>query len=335
MGCLLFLLLWGLPQIRGSSEGPQRHFPLRCLQISSFANSSWSRTDGLAWLGELQAYTWRNDSDTIRFLKPWSQGRFSDQQWENLQHIFLVYRISFTRDIQEFVTMLHVDYPFDIQISGGCEVLLGNTSKSFLDIAFQGKAVVSFQGTFWVPDPDSPPWVQKACKVANQDRGTRETVQWLLDSICPGLVRGLLETGKSELEKPVQPEAWLSSGPAPGPGRLLLGCHVSGFYPNPVWAMWMRGEQEQPGTRRGDVLPQADGTWYLRVTLDVAAGEAAGLSCRVRHSSLGDQDIILYWGRGQASPGLIAGLVVAFLLILTCVGLAFCCQRRRRYHGIM
>ena len=46
-------------------------------------------------------------------------------------------------------------------------------------------------------------------------------------------------------------------------------------------------------------MPNADSTWYLRVTLDVAAGEAAGLSCRVKHSSLGEQDIILYWGEKE------------------------------------
>ena len=64
----------------------------------------------------------------------------------------------------------------------------------------------------------------------------------------------------------------------------------------------MRGEQEEPGTRQGDVMPNADSTWYLRVTLDVAAGEAAGLSCQVKHSSLGDQDIILYWGEKELGP---------------------------------
>ena len=66
--------------------------------------------------------------------------------------------------------------------------------------------------------------------------------------------------------------------------------------------MWMRGEQEERGTLQGDVMPNADSTWYLRVTLNVAAGEAAGLSCRVRHSSLGDQDIILYWGEKELGP---------------------------------
>lgn len=66
--------------------------------------------------------------------------------------------------------------------------------------------------------------------------------------------------------------------------------------------MWMQGEQEQQGTQQGDIMPNADGTWYLRVTLDVAAGEVAGLACRVKHSSLGGHDIIIHLGekkRGQ------------------------------------
>ena len=96
----------------------------------------------------------------------------------------------------------------------------------------------------------------------------------------------------------MKPEAWLSSGPTPGPGCLLLVCHVSGFYPKLVRVMWMRGEQEQPGTQQGDIMPNADWTWYLRVTLD----GAAGLSYWVKHSSLGDQDIILYWGEKEVEP---------------------------------
>ena len=125
---------------------------------------------------------------------------------------------------------------------------------------------------------------------------------WVSESPCSGLESFLHFTFLLLLPTPVKPEAWLSSGPTPGPGRLLLVCHVSGFYPKPVRVMWMRGEQEQPGTQQGDLMPNADWTWYLQVTLDVAAGDVAGLSCRVKHSSLGDQNIILYWGEKELEP---------------------------------
>ena len=47
------------------------------------------------------------------------------------------------------------------------------------------------------------------------------------------------------LSSAVRPEAWLSLGPSPGPVHLLLVCHASGFYPKPIWVMWMWGEHEQ------------------------------------------------------------------------------------------
>lgn len=84
----------------------QKNYTFRCLQMSSFANRSWSRTDSVVWLGDLQTHRWSNDSAAISFTKPWSQGKLSNQQWEKLQHMFQVYRVSFTRDIQELVKMM-------------------------------------------------------------------------------------------------------------------------------------------------------------------------------------------------------------------------------------
>ncbi|KAM9241836.1 T-cell surface glycoprotein CD1b-like [Dugong dugon] len=62
----------------------------------------------------------------------------------------------------------------------------------------------------------------------------------------------------SALKLELRPQVWLSSSPTLSPDWLLLVCHVSGFYPKPLW---MRAEQEQPDTKQGDILPRADGTW--------------------------------------------------------------------------
>ena len=109
--------------------------------------------------------------------------------------------------------------PLEIQIATGCELLPRNISESFFRAAFQGKDVLSFQGMSWVSAPDAPPWVQEVCKVINLDQGTKETVHWLLHDICPELVRGLLQTGKSELEKQGQP-AFVTSCPPLHSGAL-------------------------------------------------------------------------------------------------------------------
>ena len=95
--------------------------------------------------------------------------------------------------------------PLEIQIATGCELLPRNISESFLRAAFQGKDVLSFQGMSWASAPDAPPLIEEVIKVLNQDQGTKETVHWLLHDICPELVRGLLQTRKSELEKQGQP----------------------------------------------------------------------------------------------------------------------------------
>ncbi|KAK2492654.1 hypothetical protein MC885_001182 [Smutsia gigantea] len=100
----------------------------------------------------------------------------------------------------------------------------------------------------------------------------------------------------------VSPEAWLSSSPSAAPGRLMRLRHASGFSPKPISVMGLRGQQEQQGAQRGDILPSADGAWYLQVSLDVGATEASALSCRVRHGSLGGQDIILHWGEKERGP---------------------------------
>ncbi|XP_008050628.1 antigen-presenting glycoprotein CD1d-like, partial [Carlito syrichta] len=201
MSALPFLLLWALPQAWGTSGVPQGPFLFRCAQTSSFASSRQSRTDVSVWLGELQTHSWSNDSDFVRPLKPWSRGTFSDQQWEMLMHTFRVYRSSFTRDITEFAKMLQVAYPIELQLSAGCEIHPGNTSENFLHVAYEGREVVSFQETSWKAAPEAPDWINVAITVLNQDQETRETVQWLLNDTCPQFASGLLEAGKSELEK--------------------------------------------------------------------------------------------------------------------------------------
>uniref|UniRef100_UPI004038976C T-cell surface glycoprotein CD1a-like n=1 Tax=Callospermophilus lateralis TaxID=76772 RepID=UPI004038976C len=198
-----------------------------------------------------------------------------------------------------------------IQMAAGCELGSVEDFIDFLQIAVQGTDFWNFKNESWLPSPKMEERAQQVSGRFHLNRILLFTWHRLLSDTCPRFTWGLLDAVKAQLQRQVKPETWMSSGPSPGPGRLLLVCHASVFYPKPVWVMWMRREQEQLGTQRGDILPNADGMWHLQATLDVAAGEAAGLACRVKHSSLGGQDLVLYWGGAQNTGLWAVGLIAA------------------------
>uniref|UniRef100_H0WBB2 CD1b3 molecule n=1 Tax=Cavia porcellus TaxID=10141 RepID=H0WBB2_CAVPO len=300
-------------------------------QITSFANSSWVKYQLSGWLGDLQIHDMDSDSGTAIFLKPWSKGNFSNEEMSEVVELFRVYIVAFIRETKAHVNALQMEYPFEIQGIAGCELHSGGAIVSFLQGAFGGLDFVSFKNSSCVPAPEGGSRAQTVCKLLAPYHDIFYTVEKLLYETCPQYLLGVLQAGKADLHRQVKPKAWLSSGSTHEPGHLQLVCHVSGFYPKPVWVMWMRGEQELPETQRGDILPNADDTWYLRVTLDVVTEEATGLSCRVKHSSLGGQDIVLYWGHSNPIGWVILA-IVSCLIFFLCFALWY--FRRLRCEGI-
>nr|XP_054103351.1 T-cell surface glycoprotein CD1c [Callithrix jacchus] len=327
------LLAVFLPGGDNAGAAPE-HVSFHVIQTASFVNQSWAQCQGSGWLDELQTHGWERESNRIIFLHTWSKANFSNEEFLHLNVLFRIYTIGLMREIQAHASQYPIEYPFEVQMNAGCELHSGDSPKSFFQVAFKGVDLLNFQNTTtWVPSPDSGSLAQSVCDLLNQYEGIKETVYTLLRSTCPRFLLGLLDSGKMYLHRQVRPEAWLSSRPSLGSGRLLLACHVSGFYPKPVWATWMRNEQEQLGTEYGDILPNADGTWYLQVTLDVASEEAAGLSCRVRHSSLGGKDIILYWGH-HFSMNWIA-LVVVMVTLMSLIVLVLWFKKHCSYPDIL
>uniref|UniRef100_A0A452TC70 Ig-like domain-containing protein n=1 Tax=Ursus maritimus TaxID=29073 RepID=A0A452TC70_URSMA len=291
---LQILLLAVLLPDGDSEDAFQELISFGIILTTSFYNISWTKNQGSAWLDELQTHAWGSKTGELK----------------EMETIFYRYSIRTISICHNHVSNRQFEYPFQVQVVLSCDSHFGEASVGFMRIAYQGSDLMSFQNTSWWPSPKGGSRAEQICRLFNQNHVTNEIAHKLLSDTCPWLLLGLLDAGKAYLQRQVRPEAWLSTGPSPGPGRLLLVCHVSSFHPKPVWVMWMRGEQEQRGTQRGDVLPHADGTWYLQMSLDVKAREAAGLSCLVRHSSLGGQGMVLYWGEKELGPSWERGRVV-------------------------
>ncbi|XP_023564500.1 T-cell surface glycoprotein CD1a-like [Octodon degus] len=291
------------------------------LQVTWTA-SFYNRTSGehwiSGWLDDLQTHGWNSSSGKIIFLYPWARGNES-KEWPTLERSIKVIIVTFHTDIFVF----HFEYLLEMQFSKGCRLHSGNVVEGFFWITSQGSDFLSFQNDSCSPSPMGGKKAQSICQQIRQHPSIKGLIHRHIYDVCSRILSGILDAGKAHLQRQERPECWLSTAPSPEPVLLQLVCHVSGFYPKPVWVMWMRGEKELPETQRGDELPNADDTWYLRVTLDVAVKEANGLSCRVKHSSLAGQDIVLHWESTEHHSSLGVILVAVMVPLTVLAGLVF------------
>ncbi|ELK32204.1 T-cell surface glycoprotein CD1a, partial [Myotis davidii] len=296
------------------------------IHSSSFYSHSWVKIRHSGWLGDLQTHGWDNNSGRIIFLRPWSKGNLSKEEIKELEESFRLFSIEMPHELHKHATQWQLKYPFEIQATGGCELHPGGSIVAFYRFAYQGSELMHFQNNSWWPSVKDEIRAQLMSRGFNQYHVTNKIVQRMLSDTCPRFLSSILDAGKAYLQRQVKPEAWLSTGSNSGPGRQILVCHVSGFHPKAIWVKWMRGEQVQQGTQQSGILPNADGTWYLQVFLEVETTETSGLYCRVRHRSLGGQDILLYLEHHQGSVGWIILAVMVPLVLLT--ALAFWLRKR-------
>ncbi|XP_039374020.1 T-cell surface glycoprotein CD1b-3-like [Mauremys reevesii] len=213
--------------------------------------------------------------------------------------------------------------PFVIQASIGCELHPNGTSRQFCDAAENGEDFISFS-------VDEGTWVaQRGDKLAlsirdlfNQDKSTTATAQFLLRTTCVSELKSFVQYGKESLARQERPVAVVfarAPPPAGTPAPVLLVCRVTGFYPRPVRVAWLQdGEEVAPGWRLNSsgILPNADLTYQLRSSLAVGPGDGHSYTCRVQHSSLGGQSLLIPWGHSRPwGPGLAVGITLGALAV--------------------
>ncbi|XP_071474384.1 T-cell surface glycoprotein CD1a-like isoform X4 [Marmota flaviventris] len=289
---MLFLLLPLLTALfQGGDSGFEESISYHLMQTSSFHNHSWVHV-GSGWLGELQTHRWNSSSNTIIYLYPWSRGNFSNKELMDVERLFQLY----FNEHQDF-------YISQLMFKGLC---FTNSPQR--------------QPAATLPNLQSDPFdlqVTVGCEL-HSGKGFLGFKQVAIQ-------------GHDFMS--FQNETFL---PSPKGGeKAQKACKLLNFNEAYTQRLYRLLSDTCPRFTLGLLdagkahLQQLDGTWYLRATLDVAAGEAAGLACRVKHSSLGGQDLVLHWGAPQSALGLILFAVIVALALLTGLGFWF---RKRWTH---
>ncbi|XP_073182969.1 antigen-presenting glycoprotein CD1d-like isoform X2 [Lepidochelys kempii] len=270
--------------------------------------------EGMALLGDLETHSMDCSTCQIRFLQPWAQRGLTPKEWQDLELLIHHYLFNFNRTVNRIAQQQGMAYPFVTQVSVSCEFHPNGTSRGFYEAAVNGEDFVSF-------DADAGTWVaRQGDKLAlytrdllNHERSTAITLQFLLRATCINELKSFVQYGNESLERQERPVAVVfarAPSPAGTPAPLLLVCRVTGFYPRPIRVAWLQdGEEVGPDGRLSSsgILPNADLTYQLRSSLAMEPGDGHSYACRVEHSSLGGQSLLIPWGAtrtlDQGSPG--------------------------------
>nr|pir class I histocompatibility antigen - African clawed frog [Xenopus laevis] len=130
-------------------------------------------------------------------------------------------------------------------------------------------------------------------------------------------------------ENEFRPNVKVSSSESESGTKLY--CWVYGFYPRDVEVKWIKnGRDEIYSEESAEILPNPDGTYQIRVSVEVTPEEGATYSCHVDHSSLEKTLVVPFESTDLSTYYIVIPVVAALSLLLVALGIFVCRKRRRK-----
>ncbi|KAJ6651764.1 hypothetical protein lerEdw1_020077 [Lerista edwardsae] len=167
----------------------------------------------------------------------------------------------------------------------GCELSGDGTRKGYYQYSYDGR-------DFLALDKETLTWTaaDAAAGITKRNWEAEPAIaqgrKFYLEEECIEWLRKYLRYGNETLQRKEPPEVTVTRK-AGQEGLETLLCRAHGFYPKEIEATWRRdGEARQGDTFRGTVSPNADGTYYTWLSIEVDPQERSRFWCHVEHDGL-------------------------------------------------
>ncbi|XP_077066553.1 class I histocompatibility antigen, Gogo-A*0501 alpha chain-like [Siphateles boraxobius] len=152
----------------------------------------------------------------------------------------------------------------------------------------------------------------------------------LYQPFCIKTLKGYLEKRRNQVNRKVKPRVRLIQKANSDSGGFRVSCLATGFYPRHINLTLFRDGQpvSDHEITGGDLLPNGDGTYQMRKSLEISA-DTHKYSCSATHLSLDNKlDITLEFEPGEPFKSVIPS-VLALLLVFGTGAVIYKYRRRR------
>nr|AGY55983.1 MHC class I antigen [Andrias davidianus] len=244
----------------------------------------------------------------------WMEENEGPQYWERETQIFRGSEPVHKADVRTVMGRLnHTRGLHTVQVMYGCELGDDGSTGGFSQYAYDGRDFISLH-------KDTLSWVaaMPAAEITQQrwnaDRSIAEQEKGYLEGLCIEALQRYLLNGKETLQRRERPETMVSHHKS-GASNARLTCHAYKFYPREIEVKWFRNGVEMPAKFLPQTLPNPDGTYQIKTTVEVPEGEEEMYICRVDHSSL-DNALDVKYEKKALPIGLIIGAIAGVVVLL-------------------
>ncbi|XP_041430420.1 major histocompatibility complex class I-related gene protein [Xenopus laevis] len=210
-----------------------------------------------------------------------------------------------------------------------CKLNEDGTIGGYEEIAYNGKEVM-------VQDKERVVYVpatQEALIMTqqwNQHYDYAKINKLYMENDCIQHMKMYLPYVSTDLERKVLPKVKISSLELDRGKKLH--CWVYGFYPRDVEVKWIKnGRDEIYSEESAEILPNPDGTYQIRVSVEVTPEEGATYSCHVDHSSLEKILVFPFESKYRRMIHITIPITAVFFVALLALGMLTI--RTRRNNG--
>nr|DBA20482.1 TPA: hypothetical protein GDO54_017256 [Pyxicephalus adspersus] len=267
----------------------------------------------VAYVDEKEFVNYNSESQLARPVTSWIGNNEGPEYWNMVTQIFKSNEPVFRHNVKTAMQRFNQTGGFHSgQWMCGCELRDDGSIVGYSQMGYDGRDVVFLDRERGIYIPIVHELQLTTQEWNSPEVGWGKAMKHYLENICGEVIKKFVQHGREDLERRVRPEVkvW---------GRLRsdkvtrLHCLVYGFHPRAVDVKWMRnGVDHIPSDEMTPILPHPDGTYQIRVSVEVPKGEEDTFSCHVEHSSLGDENISVKWDPDN-------GLSVAVIAVIVCI----------------
>uniref|UniRef100_A0A670ZJY6 Ig-like domain-containing protein n=1 Tax=Pseudonaja textilis TaxID=8673 RepID=A0A670ZJY6_PSETE len=173
------------------------------------------------------------------------------------------------------------------QVNLGCELREDGSKGGFLHYGYDGMDFISFnkETLWWVT---AQPLAQKVKEEWEEDPRWSQGNKVFLEETCIAWLQRYLNSGNSGLVAvSAEPPVGKVTHKVEDERLEILTCQAFGFYPKEIWATWRRDREvcKYEAFHR-NVAPNSDGTYYLRLSIEIDPKERDHFRCHLEHKGL-------------------------------------------------